>query len=85
MESKLKVYTGNPNFNGRRYGVLFSKGVGEATEKQARVLVKNWGYKCPQLDAPKSEAVSPKPGAGMEADKKPAPVLETKKNELAKK
>lgn len=60
MEAKLKVYTGNANFNGRRYGVLFNKGVGEATEKQARVLVKNWGYKCPELEAAKSEAVNPK-------------------------
>jgi len=60
MEAKLKVYTGNANFNGRRYGVLFSKGVGEATAKQAHILVKNWGYKCPELEGVKSEVASQK-------------------------
>jgi hypothetical protein len=46
---KVKVYTPNKSFSGRRYGVVFENGVGEATLKEATILVANWGYSCPEL------------------------------------
>lgn len=52
-EQLLKVYTPNKNFGGYRYGVKFVKGVGMATAKQAKVLVANFKYSCPELEAPK--------------------------------
>lgn len=52
----LKVYTPNKNFSGFRYGVKFVKGEGMATEKQAKVLVANFRYACPELEAPAGEA-----------------------------
>ena len=48
-EKKYAVYTPNQEFSGRRFGVIFEDGKGMATEHQAVVLVKNWGYSCPEL------------------------------------
>lgn len=48
-EKKYKVFTPNKDFDGRRFGVTFEKGLGLATEKEAIVLHKNWGYDCPEL------------------------------------
>ncbi|MFQ5633081.1 MAG: hypothetical protein ACE5I1_30300 [bacterium] len=42
----------NKAFDGRRYGVLFEKGVGLATKKQADVLKNNWGYRVQELQFP---------------------------------
>lgn len=50
-EKQYEVLTPVKTFTGRRYGVLFEKGKGMATERQARVLVNNWGYSCPELKA----------------------------------
>ena len=50
MSDKLyAVFTPVKNFNGRRFDVVFTDGKGMATKRQANVLVKNWGYNCPEL------------------------------------
>jgi len=54
----MKVYSPNKLFSGYRYGVKFEKGVGEATERQARVLVATWKYRCPELESAVQETLA---------------------------
>lgn len=63
-EKKFKVLAGkwqgkkfhhNAAFDGRRFSVVFEKGVGMADEKQAIVLRENWGYRVPELEQPEAD------------------------------
>jgi len=67
-EELFEVFTPNPGFNGRRYGVEFKKGKGLATRHQATILMNNWKYRCPALDAPKSEVVPDAPKSEVVPD-----------------
>jgi len=52
MAEKLyAVLTPVKNFKGRRFGVVFTDGKGMATKREATVLVNNWKYTCPELEA----------------------------------
>ena len=75
-EPKLyEVRTPNQGFNGIRYGVKFKNGVGQATKKQAEVLVGNWKYKCAELEnekKAKKKLPEPNPPEPKDDEKPPA-------------
>jgi hypothetical protein len=50
---KFKIITPNANFDGRRYGVEFKNGIGQADLQQAIVLVFNFGYSSPEFEKTK--------------------------------
>jgi len=49
-EKKYEVFTPVSNFTGRRFGVQFKNGKALANRFEAEILVKNWGYSCPELE-----------------------------------
>jgi hypothetical protein len=67
-EKKYKVFMRNKDFKGRRFGVPFENGEGNATKKEAIVLVKNWKYRCPELYPEKEKAET---GDGKKKNTKP--------------
>ena len=85
MADKLyAVFTPVKNFKGRRFGVVFIDGKGMATKREATVLVKNWGYKCPELDAETNPPVPPAPpastGSGTASKEDAKPPIATAPN-----
>jgi hypothetical protein len=46
----VMVYSDAVHENKRVFGVKFEDGLAWTTPKKALVLVKNWGFKCPELE-----------------------------------
>lgn len=72
MSELYEVITPNPDFEGIRVGVRFNKGRAKCSLKKARILVANFKYRCPELEAEEK--------AKQEAAKKqaqPAPAAES--------
>ncbi|XWN36090.1 MAG: hypothetical protein ROO71_09000 [Balneola sp.] len=87
-KKKVKVFTQNRHFTGQRLSVQFENGIGEASKEQAKLLVNDWGYYCPEISKTKNapkwlEEEAPKEETPeVEAPEEEAPIEETPEEQV---